>query len=479
MNRMTLFSKKYILLGVFGLVLVVGLSMAWRYLTTGKIVVNAPSSESIIVVKNQEGATVLEKTGKLSAAVGRGEYTVSVSSKTFSATKQVHIAGRQTHTETFTAARQHDIEPVVGQDARSIAVSADTIRYLAASESYIIQIDGANTISTFPGTKKFVDIQWADPNYGVAMDSGGELFEISGSTIRKLTLPVTINDTSYATASVNADRSMYVSIKGVIYYGNQRNGLKKIYTANTEAPRIISTSNHAIILESETTGADHPEITNHLTSISKTGDRLGETSIVLNESMLGDNLVAWSRDGKRIAVFNGGSDNAVYNERLRKLQTIPGSDLSNPHWINSTTLVYSQQNLVWRYDTTTQTASVYASVDGDTEITTITSDPQEQYMYLTSSAPSGSGLLRVGLKDQTTSPNAYDLAIYLPYTSGEGCGFNYINFRNQTKILITAMRAEDFAVCSSIAAGVISSTTTPYDTIPKQYLVNADQTIFI
>lgn len=470
--------KKYIRRAVSSIVALSILLVVWHIITTGRIIITAPSKDGIISVVDKRGALVVSGVGKLSAPIAMGDYTVTVNSKVFSTSKLVHIRWHQTYRETFKSAKLHDLEPVVGQDAYSVVASSNTLRYLAGKESYIMRIDGTNTISALTTGNKITNVQWADPSYGIAIDTKGELFEVSENTIQALRFPVKITQDSYATVAVNQDRSMYVSVRGVVYYGTQEAGFKKIYTSKSETPQIVSSPERALIINTVTSGTVAPQITTTVTLISKSGDAQGSITIPQAENMPSGPLFVWSPDGKRLALFGGDANNAIYDENLHKLLTIPGVGLANPHWTNNTTLFYSQQNTLWQYDTSTQNASAYAALGADTEINSITSDEQENYVYINGVIGSTHALLRVGLKDQPVSPNAYDLSIYLPIITEEGCTINYINFTNIPKIVISAISADDFNMCNNISSAMITSTSTPYKDTPKQYIVSADQTTY-
>jgi len=160
--------------------------------------------------------------------------------------------------------------------------------------------------------------------------------------------------------------------------------------------------------------------------------------------------VNWSPSGKYL-VSTSDSGTQIYTSDLTLVATVPTNNLSNPAWINDSSLLYSSYDQIWEFSLPTGRTSVIASAQKNHAITGINIIGDKSYVYFSAQSSAGSNddlsISRIGLNGQKPIGFIGTLQSRLPWLDG-GCLLSLTNFVKPT-VQIYGGAPEDN--CTSVA----------------------------
>ena len=453
--------KKFI--GIIAGIIFVALAalLLVHYLHTGTLVVTS-TKNAVIQVTDTSGKTVAQGTGKLTAHLTQGTYTLAVGSKALVTNKPITIHGRQTLTEHIMPTQPKTIEPVTPGSATSVTANATHLQYID-SVGVLQRIDDTNhKISLNNNAAPVLAIAWADSNFGAMIGSDGVVYTIDHGSAQPLSLTIPDITNHYSTIAVTPDHHIYVSQDNYLYFGDE-SGFSKIYTTQNPIVLLKATGNAVAVLTNKTVTQDgQAGVLAKLMTVTPTGNQVGAMDFPTTDSRSAQPVLTWSPNGKLLAVSNGGPLASLYNNQLQKLVSLPTQDVTSMAWQDNDTLYFStsKDSLLWQYSRQAGSATGIANATTGNTISDIavSDDHASVYFTVTNTDASQSQLERISLTDTNKSSTVYQLGFFFPATLPD-CSVSFVNFTQPTLFasytdseanckseLLTILQQDDLAV---------------------------------
>jgi hypothetical protein len=403
----------------------------WQYWHTAKIIIssNSPKNNiSIIQLKNGDdltGPPLKESKGRLEVTLREGRYLVSVESRSAVVNQVIVARARTTLKYTINTTNATGVEPVASRAAQGIMADDSQLVYLDTESETLYQINSQNSIVPFGSGQTFRSIQWADKDYGIGQDNTGRLYVIDKGSIRPLGVPFEYEDGAIINYSVSNNRQVFISKNSVVYSSQTGKDFKKIYSSKDGGFRL--TSGGGAVVLTKVPKEEGEESPRGIVVVNNNGGAITKDNINLYTA-------AWSNDGKYLA-FSSDPHGVIYDNRLRNVATIPGSNISRLMWADEHTVFYSIKDQLWVYNLPTQKSTLLANMPLGDEIFEITLSRERTYIYLSVLGSSGgSSIKRIGLKGQQVPDMVYKLQSVLPVSIGS-CLLDLINFKSPTVLI--------------------------------------------
>lgn len=426
MNIRKLFGYSILALVVIGMV-------AWlaNYLSTGTIQINATNKNDTITLQKTSGGQPFTRisTGSLKVTVKHGRYTATIKNG-LKTTIQV-IAFNSGHKSFRYSAALKDLQPsevVSYQRAQDVAASNSELSYLDGSPGILYKIDGQNNLQKINRTQQFKSVAWASPTFGVGQGSDGRLYTISGNSIVSLAVPFPY-DGKVINFDVSADKRIYISHGSAVYASNQPGEFKKIYTASSTDPTLVSGSNGVAVADTKY-GPKAGNISKPLLAIVDVSGKVTKKHVEAEH-------IEWSPGGQYIAVVNQ-ANLLVYNTSLHQTAIIPASAVVGQFgWQNNNTLLYTSSYQIWSYKLSEQKIQLLADTSTTDSLRSMSVSSDGSYVYLTVLDPFSFNyaIKRISLKDQPIPSYIHKLQDLLPEKL-PSYSINMVNFSAPPAILV-------------------------------------------
>lgn len=401
----------------------------WNYLHTGKLVVEANGNYTI-QVETLDAKPVRSGSTRLAVSLHSGEYIVKIQSQRENlGTKRINIIGRKTTRYSFKTTQTYSsIEPVINTLAYGVSVATDSITYLDEQTKNIATIDASNSVR-FISNQAFESVFWATKSsVGVAQDEGGDLYTIRSGTIKKVQAPIP-NGVARIFTLTPSGTLVAIYRDGVYTYTGT--AFKKVGTTSSKSPRIAASDSMIAIYTMTDTGEDgSPPIFDLFSFKGK----------VRSES-LDIKSATWSPDGTQLLVTSPASPPKILNASLQTKYVLPSQNITSVAWLNTTTVLFSVDDALWSYDTSTRSARMLTStVRGS--ITSITTTRQGGPIYVTTKSIEDATISRITPQKKANSELTKKMAIFFPQETSS-CLVGYINYVTPT--IIANPYVSDFA----------------------------------
>lgn len=427
-NRPHLFRR---LLIIVALLVVAALFATWliSYLTTGKLVITT-SDQSATIVLNHQNTKVEQATGSLQASLHSGQYTVTITANSSSISRVVEVKSRSTAHYNLLLTNPVGVEPVSNTTASSIVASASTL-YFLNSTGNLCAIDAANNQRVINSTVDFQTIKWVDTTFGIGVTSSGAFYTISNGAVAPLnvTAPSSGGNPVYA---VSPDHRVYVAY-GPSVYGVVGGSTHKIYQASGDVTALAASSSNLAVLVS-------PDNVNPASkAASATLSILTPSGSLLHQNSSDAFAASFSPSGKYLALANAnGAGGEIVDPSLKTISIMPTPNITNPTWLDDTTLFYDDNDQIWRYNLSSSSAQLIANTPLGKAVTELSISDDKAYVYLGSLLINNSPVIeRVGLRNQPVSPTLYRLQSIMPYASS-GYFMSLVNF-TKTTVLVSPL----------------------------------------
>ncbi|HEX5797557.1 MAG TPA: hypothetical protein VFX86_04160 [Candidatus Saccharimonadales bacterium] len=452
---LTRYRKQLVLLSV-GLIAVFLAIWLWNYLRYGTISVTTTENNKITITELDEETgkerDLFKKSaaGALTVRVSPGRYMVSVSGKVNAINKVAVVKPRQTIKYNLNPPGLKTYESVVGQAAKDMAINDGVLSFLDSQTGAVTRVNSSNRLS-YPAASGFIELDWADPDFGVGINNTRDLYLIKGGSLSKLALPEAKPKAGAISFSVSPDRTVFVSIaKNIYVYSSGR--FNKIYTASAPVSA-ISAANNAVALinppPSDEAVAESPSgITPSIELIDKTGRPLVKKNIYGNKGV-------WSPDGKRLAVINHYGENGlgsseIYDTSLNLVKTLPNTGIGSVDWLDGDTLAYNTGNALWTYDMEDEQSQIIVSLTPQNIILSVAIERKSGQLYFSHSKPDNKYVLeRTALSEKPVDEELVALSVFLPVNL-DSCLIDYVNFKKPPAIAMYTS-AKNRSICKTQA----------------------------
>ncbi len=459
------FSNRRVRLAMLLIVVILFIYMLVSHLTNGHITVNTDSPNNVIslikIDENGQQTTLDSSQGvQLKVTVPGGKYEISVNNRSSGITKNIAIQAR--HSATYQLNIPTPIEPVSVLSAGALGVAADKQQmfYLDSNTSTVYRLADSGTPEA-TGTTALDSAQWANTSFGIGQDSSNNLYVIRNGGVSPLPVPFGPSSGVSVSYSVSSSGLVYVSSGGSIYAGQYGESFHKVFSVDSDKLELFAGSNKLAIVASVGDKGDNDNII----LVDASGKRL--TSKTTNAAS-----ASWSPDGKQLAVISDWASGTIYDTSLNKVADL-GNSLGSVVWLNSSALLYSRAQDLWKYDVRQGTGQILSSAPGGEQISGLFLSDDRSSVFLTAQSQNSAHiLLRVGLTQQTQNVPAYysGLNILFPSYTGQ-CSFSYTNFLHPV-LLITAWSNTD--TCLDAAKEELKADNLPISGFDIQFQAPVD-----
>ena len=442
------FTKLAVRLLILVVFVVIGVVL-FNYVSSGTLTVTADSSTSSITVSSlppqQQGSA--DRTTAAFTRKGTGSLTVHVHSGTYfvfaqngnTQTGQTVKVGWLAHVHiTITTAKLTTTEPVLYENAQNLAADNTHMIYLNGNSNQLENINSQNIDTPLSADQKFTSVAWANPSYGVAQDSSGNLYVFNGSSLSPLKTPLTgASNLASTTFAVAPDKTIYIGYGSYVYRGTDNGDFSTIYRNFAQGDSLVAANDRVLVITPNTgnaTGGMATVIDKNDKTITKGfGYSLGGWS-------------PWSANGNYI-VITVGSVTELFDATLKQVGTVPEPNgINGGAWLGDNTLYYASGNQLCAYDVSKSTSSLVATMPDNDSIQAVTASTDGAYIYTTAATSSSDAtpgaVFRVGLRGQTVSNELTTLQDVLPITSST-YSVGLRNFTGTPTITVTAFPGTD------------------------------------
>lgn len=421
--------RRTLMVVILGMILLLGSIQLYRYLTTGRLIINSSSKNALITVHTLTSASPIASAGSpLRTRLKAGIYSVEVSVNSYKLSRVVTVHNRQTTRLSLNPPEAIGVEPVSDTTASYIEAGPKTL-YFVNSSGYLVAINNQNIQSTINNKVAFRQIVWADSSFGVGIDPSGQLYEISNGNISKLNTPFSVNAKEMPLFAVAANHTVYLEYQKQVYRQTGANQYTKIYST-TQDPTSMAASNNELVIDiNPDTNGNHTTASSSIVVVPVTGSPVSAN--------IGSYFAVPSPDGKFIAV-SGSRGGAILNNSLSQVAIIATPNLENPVWLNNTTLFYTDTSTLWTYSLPTQQAELKASAPLGGTITELSLSDNGDYLYLGATHIDGQPMIdRIGLNNQPVPQLLTQLSDIMPY-AGNDYFMSLTNFSAPPLIVVSA-----------------------------------------
>lgn len=452
--------RRYIVLAALVIIVIIVVAIIDHYLSTGTISVSAGGQQTTITIASADatqakGKPVLKQAAnRLSARLPAGQYIVGAQGHVATITKTVTLKARQSLKITLKLPGVSNPEPIASADAVDLSASDAQLFYINQTLPVLDSIDAQNDITAIGPNVALQSVKWATAGYGVGQDTAGNLYLVNNGSLAPLTLPATNPQIHYA---ISPGRQIYVAVGKDIYFDSGTGSFQKIYSAD-QAPAQLAATNDSVAVISPPKGGIQSPI---LTIVSSSG------RVVAQGSVNGSQAV-WSPDGREVAIVSFGGGIQIMDTSVKQVASLPSGG-TGVVWLNDNTLLYSSGNGIWSYNLNSKNSSLVANLPPDNNINELALDTNKNYIYLTMQDASGnSNIERVGLLGQKPAAISYQLNVFFPDTSVEGCAMDYASFASPT--IIVSVSPGLTATCQQAFASVMARDELDQNQVQVKYV---------
>lgn len=424
-------TRRLLAYAVLGAVIIGIVAWLANYLSTGTIQINSANKNDTITLQKTSGGPPLTRiaTGSLQATIKHGRYTATVRNGLKTTIQIITFdSGHRSFHYSISLSDLQAVETVSYQSAQNVAASSSNMVYLGSNPNILYRIDNRNSLQNINSTQEFKFVAWANPSFGAGQGSDGQLYTISGNSVRPLKVPFPYGGKAVNVA-VSPDKKIYVSYGSAVYVGGQSGNFKKIYTASSEVPALSAGVSGVAVSDSKY-GARASGVSKPLLAIINTTGKVTKKNIEAER-------VEWSPDGRHVAVVNQASP-VVYDAVLRQITVIPTmAAVGQFGWTNNGILSYTSSYQFWTYDMTRQMTRLLADVPTTDSINGLSVSSDGSYIYINTLNPFtfNYAIKRIGLKNQQIPAYVDKLQKILPQNLSN-YSINMVNFSGTPVILV-------------------------------------------
>jgi hypothetical protein len=457
MNQTPILTPRQFVRYAILLVAVIALGIGiWFALTHGGINIKTASDTAEITVvpvgdENRSAATATGKT--LSTILRNGNYIATVKDGNKQIRTTLTVSSFKTAEITLDPPTVGTSEPVTNLSASSFAASSTSLSLLDDSYSELVSIDNSNMYRhTDSNDIRYETAIWASASKGYAIgrqsvSNDRVLVEISGSTVTKITTPLTVTSESYLASGVNAAGELYLLQDGKLYHRNTDGSYQYLTSTNKEASILSVSNSYVTFIHRSSEEACEVQFYNLATKT------LTKRQVQCVQDPYYSYRAEWSPNGKELALTTGDALQILDNQ-LKTTKTIPDYAATNPIWTGDNKLVYTSKNNVWSYNTASNTSSVIAATPDYVSVLSLRKSDDSNTLYFSGVADNATTLYRLSSTVKELG-SAEKLGESNMQTLTSSCQIRYLNFTQLQLLLITAESTR--AKCNEDATNYLQS----------------------
>lgn len=418
----------------------VGIMVVYLYSLAGLKVITNNSNNTIYIRKietlsSMKQISIEQKGNTVETRVSPGKYIITVKNGPISKSKTVNLNmadNQEIKLFIDNKTLYTNSEPTTSFGAGSISADKDTIRFInrndADNELYSVAKSGL--VSHLDKGVAYDYIKWADATFGIGIGKNKTTGVITVSVVDKdevKHVKTPFKPNTYVSIAVAPNHNWYVSDGKNVYQGFSDGSFKLIYKTD-KTVGVYSASNNAVIMMQTI-----PNKIREGTIISLHNDG---TKYQIPGSAY---ELAWSPSGNRLVT--SGDVTAIFDDKLNKLDTPPTGNFISPVWLNNSTILYSSNYTVYRYDMNTGEDTALKEYQSDSvgRPGQLALSSEKDYLYIaiqknSSAANPSFKLTRIALNNQPTKQlPVISLDLMIP-NNVKRCGLQYVNLEQFTII---------------------------------------------
>lgn len=424
MNLSNYITKKNLIRFIIFIVCLWLLTVLYGFLTSGTTVINADTSENAITITDMKGKKIASGYGSISVHLRQGSYIVHVQRKNAQALQYFTVNPRKTTRYHINPKDTENLEPVLNANAGDISVG-DHLFYLNPVDEALYKVDSQNNTILVDEDRLLRSVQWINSSSGIGQDYTKHLYSVTLAGIERLSLPVPVVD-NY---SVAPNGKVYISYNKTVYVGSIEGNFKKLYVADKPFTTLAAYDGGLAIINNVSSDDTNSDTTPYILLLDGTKKPPQATFSISGQTV-------WSPGGKYVAASTG-SNYKIYDRQLKSVATIPNTKVSNPAWIDDTSLVFTVNNDLWRYNVTSQQSELLASDSAATTTTDVAISDDNGYAYVVvTNLDNSSSIMRAGLKNRSATPDIVTkLNDLFPMTTN-GYTMTLVNFAAPPSVVV-------------------------------------------
>lgn len=393
--------KKWLRIAAIGLIAILILISAWRFLNSGTIVVNSESQDVVLRIQDEAGKKKAEKkTKQLKRRLQKGKYIVFATNSSGASTKVVEVEARQTANVTLNVKELKPPEQVYGLPGLNLSSTKDELVFVSPKTKTASRLASGKAIAAayLPSFTGILDLQMHQDGFGILRTNKGKLYEVNGDVTKDVSNTVFASLKGDYKIALGATGNNYaVSIGKKIHIKTPSEAAAiAVYTTKEDNMNIAYDGNDKLAIfklpdgypfSDDHGGGERKEesrinpdgysgngITIYNSQTKKTTE-LDKDRLVLN--------AVWSPDGSKllyaldsiIKIYDIKSNKIIAN--IEKDQILP----KQISWCSNTSLAYGDKKGVWFNNITNNESVLLAKSD---EIIISVECESEQVFYSTS-----------------------------------------------------------------------------------------------
>lgn len=428
-------ANRWFRLAVYGLAAFLLLQIIRAYLTNGSLTIKTDQPTAIIslekISENGEKKLLSSHNSRLRAKVPPGNYLISAKTNYTAVSKQVTVTSRH-HDDYYLKLGPGplSLEAVLPANATFVSASTDHLYYVDGDSHLLTRLDSRGIPTIVDRTHFFKTFAWADDEFGVGQTDNGQLYVFDGG-LRSLALPISQPSDTPVSYAVSPTRLIYVAKDKSIYFGRAGGDFKLFGNSKSSEPTMIAGVDSVAVLntikgdeEGGEGGGYEPELT-----VYSGGKQTAQKEIEASH-------IVWSPDGKYIAT-DGDFGAKIYDTSLKEVASLNGGNFNDLTWLDNKTLIYAQNDSLWRYNMDYDQSTLLTSSLSKELILGVhaTADGSSVYFVTEGRSNHVNTLNRVRVRGgSTTFKQVQALSIFFPSRSQQ-CGFSYSNFTRPLVII--------------------------------------------
>ena len=419
--------KKITIALIVLMIVIIGFSLLNRMLRQGTLIVKIDKPDTSIIIEDQSGKQIIkEHAQSLERRLNSGTYRVEASDKNGGkSSKTIDIKPRQKTIVEMSIGKVFTPKRLLYSPASDITESPRGLFFIQSNSRAFKEYDfnGGSIRNTNVGLNSLEKIRINRRGVGYALSTNDLIYSINergSQNIRESILSsIDVLDKPRDIDTNKSVEKLLVSAGDKLYISSDGNSAKQIYRARWPIAKISFNGNNMVLLsqalqdESDEYGEPQIEELSTLLLNLDTNQTTETESIGFIQSS------SWSEDGKFLSYTDGGFTYIYSIDEAKIIDRLPikDSSVSYSAWCPDGTLLFSDNQGVWRYNKST--AKYLSSISNLKNVNSILCTQDAIYVG-TYKHPREGGLFEIPLSEENNELYS-SLNSYLPHN---GDGFN-------------------------------------------------------
>jgi hypothetical protein len=432
-------SKKK-LLAILAIALVFILSLGiYRYLSAARITISSSDKANSVSITPLQGEKADTKNAKTASHTLRshlkpGTYQISVFNHNNAVSKVVVLKGWHHYSYKLDIKKPSPVGPVLAQEVSSVVATNSSLIFIDDVSKRLMEVTGDNSLISLNTALTFKQVKATSPSIVIAQDTANNLYNLVDGVLNPISLPFTITSDDSVDYDISGGGILYVSHNGEIYSGNIAGGFTHIYSSMGREVKLSGSDEQLALLSTGggEEGQQSDSGTSKLVVINDNGKKVAEkNNLKLYKAV-------WSPDGKHL-LAKGNYGSLLLDDSLENAVSVPSQNIGDNAWINNSSIVFTNKDVVWEYDIATKSMYQVSDIASGTILSLYPSQDGKAVYFSSERSDingnaSGTVLARTWLSGHTSDSELNTLSIFLPDTA-DVCTVSYLNFSRLSLLL--------------------------------------------